>query len=107
MVKIDLDKAWNVNLVNCSTKKLKSALPNNTGTFNLVVDKQKRTFDVTNNTTYFGYVRNCALAYKELASLANKGKTPKFTDIDIYKLLSQYDIISVLATPIHYKNQIK
>ena len=107
MVDIDLDKYWDVKLIDCSNKKLKSTLPNNTDTFNLVVDKKKRTFDVTNNTTYFGYVRNCALAYKELASLANKGKTPKFTDIDIYKMLSQYNIISVLATPIHYKNQIK
>ena len=64
MVDIDLDKYWDVKLIDCSNKKLKSTLPNNSDTFNLVVDKKKRTFDVTNNTTYFGYVRNCALAIK-------------------------------------------
>ena len=37
----------------------------------------------------------------------NQGKTPKFNDIDVYKLFTIYDIIRILPTPIKVGNKTK
>ena len=37
----------------------------------------------------------------------NQGKTPKFNDIDAYKLFTIYDIIRILPTPIKVGTKTK
>lgn len=105
MSKDTIKNDWDIKLKHTRKRNLKTPLPNNTDSFTLVINKKKTTFEVTNNNEYYKYVEACAKAYKEQASLMNQGKTPKFNDIDVYKLFTIYDIIRILPTPIKVGNK--
>ena len=107
MSKDTIKKDWDIKLKHTRKRNLKTPLPNNTDSFTLVINKKKTVFEVTNNNEFYKYVEACAKAYKEQASLLNQGKTPKFNDIDIYKLFTIYDIIKVLPTPIKVGTKTK
>ena len=107
MSKDTIKKDWDIKLKHTRKRNLKTPLPNNTDSFTLVINKKKTTFEVTNNNEFYKYVEACAKAYKEQATLLNQGKTPKFNDIDIYKLFTIYDIIKVLPTPIKVGTKTK
>lgn len=107
MSKDTIKNDWDIKLKHTRKRNLKTPLPNNTDSFTLVINKKKTTFEVTNNNEYYKYVEACAKAYKEQASLMNQGKTPKFNDIDVYKLFTIYDIIRILPTPIKVGNKTK
>lgn len=107
MSKDTIKKDWDIKLKHTRKRNLKTPLPNNTDSFTLVINKKKTVFEVTNNNEFYKYVEACAKAYKEQATLLNQGKTPKFNDIDIYKLFTIYDIIKVLPTPIKVGTKTK
>lgn len=107
MSKTTIKKDWDIKLKHTRKRNLKTPLPNNTDSFTLVINKKKTVFEVTNNNEFYKYVEACAKAYKEQATLLNQGKTPKFNDIDIYKLFTIYDIIKVLPTPIKVGTKTK
>ena len=107
MSKDTIKTDWDIKLKHTRKRNLKTPLPNNTDSFTLVINKKKTTFEVTNNNEFYKYVEACAKAYKEQATLLNQGKTPKFNDIDIYKLFTIYDIIKVLPTPIKVGTKTK
>ena len=107
MSKDTIKKDWDIKLKHTRKRNLKTPLPNNTDSFTLVINKKKTTFEVTSNNEFYKYVEGCAKAYKEQATLLNQGKTPKFNDIDIYKLFTIYDIIKVLPTPIKVGTKTK
>ena len=107
MSKDTIKKDWDIKLRHTKKRNLKTLLPDNTDSFVLILDKKKTTFEVTNNNELYKYVEACAKAYKEKASLMNQGKTPKFNDMDIYKLFTNYKIIKILATPIKVGTKTK
>lgn len=107
MSKDTIKNDWDIKLKHTRKRNLKTPLPKNTDSFTLVINKKKTTFEVTNNNEYYKYVEACAKAYKEQASLMNQGKTPKFNDIDAYKLFTIYDIIRILPTPIKVGTKTK
>ena len=107
MSKDTIKKDWDIKLKHTRKRNLKTPLPNNTDSFTLVINKKKTVFELTNNNEFYKYVEACAKAYKEQATLLNQGKTPKFNDIDIYKLFTIYDIIKVLPTPIKVGTKTK
>ena len=75
-------------------------MPNNFKATNLKIERETVDFEINSNHEYFKYIQGCARQYKEARSLANNGKTPKFKDLDVYKVLAKYKIFKIFANPI-------
>lgn len=93
-------KHWSIELKHCTKSQLTTNLPNNFKSTSLKIERKTVDFEINSNHEYFKYIQACARQYKEACSLANKGKTPKFKDLDVYKVLAKYKIFKILANPI-------
>lgn len=91
---------WSIALKHCTKSQLTTNLPNNFKSTSLTFDHNTVDYEINSNHEYFNYIQGCAKQYKEACTLANKGKTPKFKDLDVYKVLARYNIFKILASPI-------
>ena len=91
---------WSIALKHCTESQLTTNLPNNFKSTSLTFDHNTVDYEINSNHEYFNYIQGCAKQYKEACTLANKGKTPKFKDLDVYKVLARYNIFKILASPI-------
>ena len=91
---------WSIELKHCTKSQLTTNLPNNFKATSLKIERETVDFEINSNHEYFKYIQGCARQYKEARSLANNGKTPKFKDLDVYKVLAKYKIFKILANPI-------
>lgn len=91
---------WSIELKHCTKSQLKTNLPNNFKSTSLKIERETVDFEINSNHEYFKYIQGCARQYKEACSLANNGKTPKFKDLDVYKVLAKYKIFKIFANPI-------
>lgn len=93
-------KHWSIKLKHCTKSQLTTNLPNNFKSTSLKIERETVDFEINSNHAYFKYIQGCARQYKEACTLANQGKTPKFKDLDVYKVLAKYKIFKILANPI-------
>lgn len=91
---------WSIELKHCTKSQLTTNLPNNFKSTSLKIERETVDFEINSNHAYFKYIQGCARQYKEACTLANQGKTPKFKDLDVYKVLAKYKIFKILANPI-------
>lgn len=91
---------WSIELKHCTKSQLTTNLPNNFKATSLKIERETVDFEINSNHEYFKYIQGCARQYKEARSLANNGKTPKFKDLDVYKVLAKYKIFKIFANPI-------
>jgi phage/plasmid-associated DNA primase len=91
---------WSIELKHCTKSQLTTNLPNNFKATSLKIERETVDFEINSNHEYFRYIQGCARQYKEARSLANNGKTPKFKDLDVYKVLAKYKIFKIFANPI-------
>ena len=91
---------WSIELKHCTKSQLTTNLPNNFKSTSLKIERETVDFEINSNHEYFKYIQGCARQYKEACSLANNGKTPKFKDLDVYKVLAKYKIFKIFANPI-------
>lgn len=91
---------WSIELKHCTKSQLTTNLPNNFKSTSLKIERETVDFEINSNHEYFKYIQGCARQYKEARSLANNGKTPKFKDLDVYKVLAKYKIFKIFANPI-------
>ena len=91
---------WSIELKHCTKSQLTTNLPNNFKATSLKIERETVAFEINSNHEYFKYIQGCARQYKEARSLANNGKTPKFKDLDVYKVLAKYKIFKIFANPI-------
>lgn len=91
---------WSIELKHCRKSQLTTNLPNNFKSTSLKIERETVDFEINSNHEYFKYIQGCARQYKEACTLANQGKTPKFKDLDVYKVLAKYKIFKILANPI-------
>ena len=91
---------WSIELKHCTKSQLTTNLPNNFKSTSLKIERETVDFEINSNHEYFRYIQGCARQYKEACSLANNGKTPKFKDLDVYKVLAKYKIFKIFANPI-------
>lgn len=91
---------WSIELKHCTKSQLTTNLPNNFKATSLKIERETVDFEINSNHAYFKYIQGCARQYKEACTLANQGKTPKFKDLDVYKVLAKYKIFKILANPI-------
>ena len=91
---------WSIELKHCTKSQLTTNLPNNFKSTSLKIERETVDFEINSNHEYFRYIQGCARQYKEARSLANNGKTPKFKDLDVYKVLAKYKIFKIFANPI-------
>lgn len=91
---------WSIELKHCTKSQLTTNLPNNFKSTSLKIERETVDFEINSNHEYFKYIQGCAQQYKEACSLANNGKTPKFKDLDVYKVLAKYKIFKIFANPI-------
>ena len=91
---------WSIELKHCTKSQLTTNLPNNFKATSLKIERETVDFEINSNHEYFRYIHGCARQYKEARSLANNGKTPKFKDLDVYKVLAKYKIFKIFANPI-------
>ena len=91
---------WSIELKHCTKSQLTTNLPNNFKSTSLKIERETVDFEINSNHEYFKYIQGCARQYKEACTLANQGKTPKFKDLDVYKVLAKYKIFKILANPI-------
>lgn len=91
---------WSIELKHCTKSQLTTNLPNNFKSTSLKIERETVDFEINSNHAYFKYIQGCARQYKEARTLANQGKTPKFKDLDVYKVLAKYKIFKILANPI-------
>lgn len=91
---------WSIELKHCTKSQLTTNLPNNFKSTSLKIERETVDFEINSNHAYFKYIQSCARQYKEACTLANQGKTPKFKDLDVYKVLAKYKIFKILANPI-------
>lgn len=91
---------WSIELKHCTKSQLTTNLPNNFKATSLKIERETVDFEINSNYEYFKYIQGCARQYKEARSLANNGKTPKFKDLDVYKVLAKYKIFKIFANPI-------
>ena len=91
---------WSIELKHCTKSQLTTNLPNNFKATSLKIERETVDFKINSNHEYFKYIQGCAQQYKEARSLANNGKTPKFKDLDVYKVLAKYKIFKIFANPI-------
>lgn len=91
---------WSIELKHCTKSQLTTNLPNNYKSTSLKIERETVDFEINSNHEYFRYIQGCARQYKEACSLANNGKTPKFKDLDVYKVLAKYKIFKIFANPI-------
>lgn len=91
---------WSIELKHCTKSQLTTNLPNNFKSTSLKIERETVGFEINSNHAYFKYIQGCARQYKEACTLANQGKTPKFKDLDVYKVLAKYKIFKILANPI-------
>lgn len=91
---------WSIELKHCTKSQLTTNLPNNFKATSLKIEREIVDFEINSNHEYFRYIQGCARQYKEARSLANNGKTPKFKDLDVYKVLAKYKIFKIFANPI-------
>lgn len=91
---------WSIELKHCTKSQLATNLPNNFKATSLKIERETVDFEINSNHEYFRYIQGCARQYKEACSLANNGKTPKFKDLDVYKVLAKYKIFKIFANPI-------
>lgn len=91
---------WSIELKHCTKSQLTTNLPNNFKATSLKIERETVDFEINSNHEYFKYIQGCAQQYKEARSLANNGKTPKFKDLDVYKVLAKYKIFKIFANPI-------
>lgn len=87
---------WSIELKHCTKSQLTTNLPNNFKSTSLKIERETVDFEINSNHEYFRYIQGCARQYKEARSLANNGKTPKFKDLDVYKVLAKYKIFKIL-----------
>lgn len=91
---------WSIELKHCTKSQLTTNLPNNFKATSLKIERETVDFEINSNHEYFKYIQGCARQYKEACTLANQGKTPKFKDLDVYKVLAKYKIFKIFANPI-------
>ena len=91
---------WSIELKHCTKSQLTTNLPNNFKSTSLKIERETVDFEINSNHAYFKYIQGCARQYKEACTLANQGKTPKFKDLDVYKVLAKYKIFKIFANPI-------
>lgn len=94
-----------MQLKNCTKDNLKNDLPINEDYYEIMVKQQKLNFHIQSTGDYFNFVKACAEHYKERKILLAGGKTPRFSDVDIYDLLIEYKLIYISVIP--YKDKKK
>lgn len=103
------DSSWNIKLINCKINQLTDYLPNNQDVFKLKFNSNKtQLFHINNNSDFANYIRACARHYKNGKAIKNPNKKSiPITDLDVYNILKQYDIISFWSEEINNNDNSK
>ena len=97
---------WGIQLKNCTKEDLENNLPINEDHHKMMVKQQLLDLHIQSRKDYFNYVKSCAEQYKERSILLAGGKTLKFKDTDIYKLIKEYKLIYISAIPFKDEKRI-
>lgn len=94
---------WSIKTEN-NSEDIKNLLPNNSDDFKIVIlDKvndsknitDNNIFKIRSNDDFFEYIKLCAKNYVSIKTLKAGGKIPKFTDIDIYNIIMNYNLVKI------------
>lgn len=81
-------------------------VPNNTDEFQLSTKDGKKTFKINSFADYLVYVRECALRYQSMKTLATSS-SKKLKELDVYNILSTYNLIQVVFINHTEQNEIE
>lgn len=94
---------WSIK-TETNSEDIKNLLPNNSDDFKIVtLDKvtdsnnltNDNLFKIRNNDDFFEYIKLCAKNYVSIKTLKAGGKIPKFTDIDVYNIIMNYNLVKI------------
>lgn len=103
------DSSWNIKLINCKINQLTDYLPKNQDVFKLKFDIGKtQLYHIKNNVDFVNYIKACAQHYKNGKAIKNpKKKSIPITDLDVYNILKQYNLISFWSEEINKNDNSK
>lgn len=103
------DSSWNIKLINCKINQLIDYLPKNQDVFKLKFEMGKtQLYHIKNNIDFANYIRACARHYKNGKAIKNpKKKSIPITDLDVYNILKQYELISFWTEELNKNDKSK